>query len=85
MKPSNISDAEWCRRNGWTVGTRLAGDGGYGPTVIQITAIGESAILAKTRGGVESVWSLDHRDWRPVPQHDITHDILAEAIRRLQV
>ena len=71
--------AEICRANGWTVGTRLVGDEGHGPTVIEITAIGEQCILARmlrhneldrsrlwaiyTR---ESIWPLSTRDWRVV-------------------
>jgi hypothetical protein len=41
------SSADACRRLGFEVGTRLAGDEGYGVTIIEITAIGERAILAK--------------------------------------
>lgn len=41
-----FSSAEICRRNGWPVGTRLVGDEGYGPTVIEITAIGTRSVLA---------------------------------------
>lgn len=63
--------AEICRMKGWKVGQRLVGDEGYGPTTIEITAIGERNILAKTVGtprgddiGSEHLWSLDHRDWK---------------------
>lgn len=62
-------DAEVCRRNGWTVGTRLVGDEGYGPTVIEITAIGEELLLAKTLSPVarsETAWTLSCRDWAVV-------------------
>jgi hypothetical protein len=65
-----ISDAQKCRNSGWIVGTQLSGDEGYGPTVIEITAIGESHILAKTisqsgksTNGAEQLWSLSCRDW----------------------
>lgn len=65
------NDAIKCRRNGWTIGTRLVGDEGYGPTVIQITAIGESHILAreishngKPSDGYEGSWTLSERDWK---------------------
>ena len=70
------SDADKCRRNGWMVGTSLVGDEGYGPTVIEITAIGEKSILAKTishngqppkYGSDEAVWTLSCRDWKLVP------------------
>jgi hypothetical protein len=67
------SSAEKCRRNGWKVGTRLAGDEGYGVTVIEITAVGEREVLAKaiSHNGEpvvikEAVWGLNHRKWRKV-------------------
>lgn len=66
------SDADLCRTNGWNVGTRLAGDEGYGETIIELTAIGEWHILAKQishKGNVETEpderhWTLQCRDWR---------------------
>lgn len=69
-----VSAAETCRTRGWTVGTRLVGDEGYGPTVIEITAIGRTRILAVTvtHNGLpeprarESDWVLWCRDWQPV-------------------
>ena len=70
---TTVSDAQLCRERGWTVGTRLAGDEGYGPTVIEITAIGEELILAKAithRGEPldldEDVWTLCCRAWAEV-------------------
>lgn len=65
------SDAEICRKNGWAVGTRLVGDEGYGPSVIEITGIGEKALLAKmvSHNGEavdhprEGLWTLSCRDW----------------------
>jgi hypothetical protein len=65
------TDAATCAANGWTVGTRLAGDNGYGPTVIRITAIGEERILARrltalVDAGPEVAWTLRYRDWAPV-------------------
>lgn len=66
-----MTDAERCHHNGWTVGTCLVGDEGYGPTVIQITAIGEDLVLARMlshngeqRDRSESTWTLRYRDWR---------------------
>ncbi len=61
-----------CHERGWTVGTRLVGDEGYGPTVIEITAIGASEVLAKTishdgkpdRDQHESSWVFWCRDWQ---------------------
>ena len=66
--------ADICRENGWIPGTRLVGDEGYGPTVIEITAVGERSILAKTvshNGQPSTVregnWCLWCRDWHVVP------------------
>jgi len=63
--------ASVCRENGWGVGTRLVGDEGYGPTVIEITALGEGTMLAKriSHNGHpvnarESSWALYCRDWK---------------------
>jgi hypothetical protein len=69
-----MNSAKKCRAEGWGPGTRLAGDEGYGVTVIEITAVGEQAILAKSisHKGVEyertreSMWTLACRDWQPV-------------------
>lgn len=69
-----VTGAQKCRRNGWQPGTRLAGDEGYGVTVIEITAIGERNILAKaiSHDGkplspvYESTWDLSCRKWRKV-------------------
>jgi len=68
-----MSDAQRCRRNGWLPGTWLAGDEGYGVTVIEITAVGERYILAKrvshkgeTVNRYESLWTLSCRKWRKV-------------------
>lgn len=67
------SAAGICRVRGWGPGTRLAGDEGYGETVIQITAVGSRSVLAEVlthkgepaRRG-ESTWDLSFRDWREV-------------------
>ena len=74
IAPPSVSSAEKCRRNGWGPGTRLVGDKGYGPTVIEITAVGEEGILAKaiSHNGKpaaerESAWTLECRDWQLVP------------------
>lgn len=63
-------DASACRANGWAAGTRLVGDEGYGPTIIEITAVGEHNILAKRLAHAgravrddESSWVLYCRDW----------------------
>lgn len=69
-----MSPAEHARANGWTVGTRLSGSEGFGVTVIEITAIGEQVVVAKTvsHKGVrnprpwETTWHLGGRKWTPV-------------------
>lgn len=72
------SEADFARRLGWLPGTRLAGDEGYGVTVIEITALGERVILAKTishdgkppgPNKYETAWTLDMRDWKRVDTH----------------
>ena len=62
--------SEICKERGWKIGTRLVGDEGYGPTVIEITAIGKNSVLAetishagKTISGSESSWVFWCRDW----------------------
>lgn len=64
------NEADYCRKNGLLPGTRLAGDEGYGVTIIEITALGERKLLAKQishkgepRQGSESSWTLSCRDW----------------------
>jgi ATP-dependent Clp protease ATP-binding subunit ClpA len=46
-KGSQLSDAEICRRNNWTSGTILESIENGNRTVIQITAVGFEAILAR--------------------------------------
>lgn len=65
--------ADICRARGWGPGTRLVGDEGFGPTVIKITAVGESDILARavSHNGEptdrkEGIWHLGCRDWREI-------------------
>jgi hypothetical protein len=66
----DCSAADWCRLNGWDVGTILEGDEGRGPERIVITAVGEESILAKTLGDPGSPgdrsWVLWCRDWKRV-------------------
>lgn len=68
-------DVETCKRNGWTVGTRLTGDEGYGPTTIEITYLSDQTLLAKRIStpdgryvGEESSWTLMCRDWVETPR-----------------
>lgn len=74
---SKLSSAELCRANGWGPGTQLIGNDNFGPTIIEITAVGERDILAKaiSHNGApgeerEDVWILVHRDWRPHESSD---------------
>lgn len=71
------TDAETCRLNGWTVGTRLVGDDGRGPETIQITAIGDEVVVARVVdvGGTpvnrwEAMWMLSCREWSEVKGGD---------------
>jgi hypothetical protein len=73
-KGAAMTDADVCRANGWGPGTRLVGDEGYGPTVIEIRYVGEEKIVAKRISesglgtvGREAMWTLCCRDWREVP------------------
>lgn len=71
-----LDPAEICRRNGWGPGTLLAGKDRQGVTVIRITAVGDTCILAREIccagkpandiGGRELNWTLEMRDWREV-------------------
>lgn len=70
-KDSKLPSAEICRRNGWGPGTKLVGDEGYGPTIIEITAVGSEAILARPisqnevpYSDYENIWHLDNREWK---------------------
>ena len=69
------TDADYARRRGWVPGTLLAGDEGYGVTVIKITAIGEQKVMAyavshkgKATDGAtyEGMWTFAYRDWQQV-------------------
>lgn len=67
------SDAATAVRNGWLPGSLLAGNEGYGETVILVTAVGEACILARAvshRGepvdSDEGSWTLTARAWRKV-------------------
>jgi hypothetical protein len=71
---SRLTNADVCRRNGWEPGTLLIGTDRQGACVIRLTAVGESAILAKKMtqdgkpvnsiAGRECVWDLHLRDWQ---------------------
>lgn len=65
------SSAQLCKLNGWMVGDLLCGDEGYGATVIQLTAIGDDYIMARSIShngspsgcGYEGGWTLHEREW----------------------
>ncbi len=70
-----LDTAQQCRDNGWTIGTQLTADNnGYGPDIIEITAIGEHSILAKLiihhghqpASYCEQCWFLGLRNWTEV-------------------
>lgn len=66
--------AEVCREHGWQAGTRLIGSDDVGTTVIEITAVGQRVLLARTISqnhrpaayGHERSWRLSDRDWHEV-------------------
>lgn len=61
------TEAETCHLNGWTVGTVLVGDEGYGPHTITITAIGRESILAYWHdSNREAPTTLICREWSVV-------------------
>lgn len=74
------TDAEICRRNGWRVGMRLRMDKqGEDPLMIQITAIGETAVMAKlisphgdlfASGPERSDWKLSEHHWKDVTSQE---------------
>ena len=60
-----------CERLDWQVGDKLIAEEGVVMAIIQITAIGDSLVLAKTvsvNGNLvndfEREWELSHRKWR---------------------
>ncbi|MGU3387192.1 hypothetical protein ACLBYG_21970 [Methylobacterium sp. D53M] len=76
--PSTLNDfrpaADICRERGWFAGTKLIGDAGFGPIMIEVTKLGERVMLAKVVSingeppsyGNDRAWTLGHRDWREV-------------------
>lgn len=97
---SRLSAADLCRAKGWGVGTRLVGDEGYGPTVIEITALGEASMLARavfSKGKAvndrEHSYTLSCREWHKVEDHDASvliprltteRDALKERVQELE-
>jgi hypothetical protein len=85
------TEAETCKLNGWTVGTKItgteSGPGWSNTDTIEITAIGESSILAKcSHGHGEHTWTLRYREWvaeegSPPARHDDLAERLAAAER----
>lgn len=67
-----------CRERGWGPGTLLAGDEGYGVTVIEIVCVHDHQLHARqvahagyAVNGDESSWVLFCRDWRPIDRADV--------------
>ncbi|WP_442785974.1 DUF7241 domain-containing protein [Methylobacterium sp. C25] len=66
--------ADICREHGWGVGTQLAGSDGFGTTTIEITALGNQVMLARTIGqngrpasyARDRPWRLSDRDWKKI-------------------
>lgn len=73
---NRMNPADLCRANGWGPGTWLAGDEGYGVTIIEITEVTNSRLFARTishhgelrheRG--DHSFILGCRRWSVVPQ-----------------
>lgn len=93
---NTLSEAEVCKMNGWEVGTLLAGNEGYGWTIIEITAVGLRDILARTRfyskvevkDGPEVTWMLAMREWyqvRPGKMDELVTFIQGEKNRSVQL
>lgn len=84
-KHSVLKDAAICRKKNWKVGTFLVGNEGYGDSVIEITAIGKTCILARclvarnllVANPSEFVWTLTCREWVKISKKEITKYIHA--------
>lgn len=61
-----LDSATIAHRRGWAVGTRLEGDEGYGTDRIEITALGDRALVATDAHGGEGTWMLSCRCWGQV-------------------
>lgn len=68
MRPGE-NGADFARRMGYTPGTVLVGNEGYGDTYLTITGLGEERLLARAwteRHGhcFEKLWTLRYRNWQ---------------------
>jgi len=71
-----LNPAQVARAKGWSEGTRIVGDEGHGPTVIEITEMTHTRLFAKriSHNGAPShtsrdgSWVLYCRDWAEVEQ-----------------
>lgn len=69
-----MNPAEVARAKGWSEGTRIVGDEGHGPTVIEITEMTRSRLFAKrishdgepANSDRDNSWVLYCRDWTEV-------------------
>ena len=69
-----LTERETCDLNGWGIGTRLIGDEGYGPAIIEITHFtrnGSMLAICESRQGErveesEHFWTLECREWSEV-------------------
>jgi hypothetical protein len=63
--------ADFCRRMGWGVGTRLVGVVMIGDTTVTfnklITAIGKRCVLAETPYRCEYITDFSDKDWEVAP------------------
>jgi hypothetical protein len=70
----SMNPADVARAKGWGEGTRIVGNEGHGPTVIEITEVTRSRLFAKriSHNGVpvpergDTSWVLYCRDWTKV-------------------
>ena len=68
---TDLTSAQICRANGWTVGDVLGRENEMGRSRIRIAAIGEAHILARWQysnnaESEEQIINLYSRDWRKV-------------------
>lgn len=83
------SDYEICQKNGWDVGTRLVGDEGWGPDVIEIRYLSPSIVVCRLvlphnpnhPKGSDAPWTLQCRNWQKVENDEQLHQFLLNELR----